>query len=83
MLYVYLGSLANDLGELLSGREEVSPVVSITSAVLSGVFIVATFVMISVRAKRAISRYECTCISAYGVASLGSNFSLYVYWWGA
>ena len=59
MLYVYLGSLANDLGELLSGRRKVSPVITIVSAVLSGVFIVAAFVVISVRAKRAITRYHC------------------------
>ncbi|CAL5227531.1 g10520 [Coccomyxa viridis] len=56
LLYVYLGSLANDIGELVSGRRKVSPVITIVSAVLSGVFIVAAFVVISVRAKRAISR---------------------------
>ncbi len=53
---MYLGSLANDIGELVSGRRKVSPVITIVSAVLSGVFIVAAFVVISVRAKRAISR---------------------------
>ena len=58
LLYVYLGSLANDLGELLSGRRKVSPVITIVSAVLSGVFIVATFVVISVRARRAITRCQ-------------------------
>ncbi len=58
LLYVYLGSLANDIGELVSGRRKVSPVITIVSAVLSGVFIVAAFVVISVRAKRAISRYQ-------------------------
>ena len=59
LLYVYLGSLANDLGELLSGRRKVSPVITIISAVLSGVLIVATFVIVSVRARRAISRCAC------------------------
>lgn len=58
LLYVYVGSLANDIGELVSGRRKVSPAITIVSAILSGIFIIAVFVVISVRAKRAISRCE-------------------------
>ena len=43
-----------------------SPVITIVSAVLSGIFIVAAFVVISIRAKRAISRYYHLIQSALG-----------------
>lgn len=59
---MYIGSLANDLSELLSGRRKVSPVITIVSAVLSGIFIVAAFVVITIRAKRAVSR--CRTLAA-------------------
>ncbi len=56
LAYVYIGSLANDVGEILSGRTGVSPAVTIVSAVLSGIFIIAAFVIITLYAKRAVSR---------------------------
>ena len=56
LAYVYIGSLANDVGEIMSGHTGVSPAVTIVSAVLSGVFIIAAFVVITLYAKRAVSR---------------------------
>jgi predicted Co/Zn/Cd cation transporter (cation efflux family) len=56
LAYVYIGSLANDVGEIMSGHTGVSPAVTIVSAVLSGVFIIAAFVIITLYAKRAVSR---------------------------
>ncbi len=75
LLYVYVGSLANDIGELLSGRRKVSPVITIVSAVLSGIFIVAAFVVISVRAKRAISRYRHRDASSWALSCCSGSGS--------
>ncbi|CAL8462563.1 g2096 [Coccomyxa elongata] len=56
LAYVYIGSLANDVGEILSGRTGVSPAVTIISAIVSGIFIIAAFVVVTLYARRAINR---------------------------
>jgi predicted Co/Zn/Cd cation transporter (cation efflux family) len=56
LAYVYIGSLANDVSEIVSGRTKVSPTVTILSAVISGIFIIAAFVVVTLYAKRAIHR---------------------------
>ncbi len=56
LAYVYIGSLANDVGEILSGRTGVSPAVTIISAIVSGIFIIAAFVIVTLYARRAINR---------------------------
>jgi hypothetical protein len=58
LAYVYIGSLANDVGEIIAGRTHVSPAVTIISAVASGVFIIGAMVLITVYARRAIKRCE-------------------------
>lgn len=56
LAYVYIGSLANDVSEIVSGRTKISPTVTIVSAVVSGVFIIAAFLIVTIYAKRAIDR---------------------------
>ena len=56
LAYVYIGSLANNAGEIAAGRTKVSPTVTIVSAVLSGVFIIGAMVLITYYARRAIMR---------------------------
>eukprot|EP00210_Caulerpa_lentillifera_P007161 g6851.t1 len=55
-LFVYLGSLANDLRELTSSDSPVDATVTIIIAVVSGVFIIAVVVLTSRYAKRALDR---------------------------
>lgn len=57
LAYVYIGSLANDVGEIIAGRTRVSPTVTIVSAAVSGVFIIGAMVMITLYARRAIRRW--------------------------
>lgn len=56
LAYVYIGSLANDVGEILSGHTGVSPAVTIISAIVSGIFIIAAFVVVTLYARRALNR---------------------------
>lgn len=56
LAYVYIGSLANDVGEIMSGHTGVSPAITVVSAVVSGIFIIAAFVIVTMYARRAVSR---------------------------
>ena len=56
LAYVYIGSLANNVGEIAAGRTKVSPAVTIVSAILSGVFIIGAMVLVTFYARRAIMR---------------------------
>eukprot|EP00884_Botryococcus_braunii_P005821 jgi/Botrbrau1/1523/Bobra.0107s0011.1 len=56
LMYVYAGSLAKSIEEIVSGKRRISPWVTLGTTVVSGVFIIAAGVLTARYARRAIAR---------------------------
>jgi hypothetical protein len=55
-MFVYVGSLAKDIQEVVSGKTHVSPAITIATSVVSGIFIIGAGLLTAHYARQAIQR---------------------------